>query len=292
MKGIILAGGSGTRLAPITKCLSKQLLPVYDKPMVYYPLATLMLAGIKDILLISTPRDLPVFKQLLGDGAQLGIRICYEEQATPAGIAQVFLIGKEFIGNDKVCLILGDNIFHGDKFVASLRQAAKLEKGALVFGYPVKDPERYGVVEFDSSGKVLSIREKPTDPKSHYAVAGLYFYDSQVVGIAERLKPSPRGELEITDVNTVYLEQGNLNVELLGRGTAWLDTGTNESLQQASSYIQTVQDRQGLQVACIEEIAYRMGNITLEQLRELGSQMANSDYGKYIQSIADLPIEL
>ena len=285
MKGIILAGGSGTRLYPITRVVSKQLLPVYDKPMIYYPLSVLMLAGIKDILLISTPEDLPLFKKLLGDGSHLGISLSYEEQPRPEGLAQAFLIGKSFIGKDPVCLILGDNIFYGHTLTGILKRAVRLDKGGLIFGYLVKDPERYGVVEFDSNGNVVGIEEKPKNPKSNYAVPGLYVYDNDVVNIAGSLKPSARGELEITDVNLEYLRRGQLKVELLGRGFAWLDTGTEEALQQAASYIQAIQERQGLKVSCIEEIAYDLGYITKEELASLAVSMAKNEYGQYLMRL-------
>ena len=282
MKGIILAGGSGTRLYPLTKVISKQMIPVYDKPMIYYPLSVLMLAGIREILIISTPHDLPHFKELFGDGSHLGLEISYEAQPKPEGLAQAFIIGKPFIGNDSVALILGDNIFFGPGFSTILTDSAKLKEGGLIFGYLVKDPERYGVVEFDKNRQVIGIEEKPTQPKSKYAVPGLYFYDNDVIAIAEAVKPSSRGELEITDINNEYLRRGTLKVAPLGRGFCWLDTGTHESLQQASSYVQAVQDRQGLKVACIEEIAYELGYIDLKQLENLGSDMLKNQYGQYI----------
>jgi glucose-1-phosphate thymidylyltransferase len=287
MKGIILAGGSGTRLYPLTQVVSKQLIPVYDKPMIYYPLAVLMLAGIRDILLISTPEDLPRFSQLFGDGSQLGLNISYAEQPRPEGLAQAFLLGKKFIGRSAVSLVLGDNIFFGPGFQQIVKRCRNLKnnEGGIIFGYLVKDPERYGVVEFDAEKNVVSIEEKPAKPKSRYAVPGLYFYDNSVVEIAESIKPSARGELEITDVNRTYLQQGRLRVELLGRGFCWLDTGTHESLQQASAYVQAVQDRQGLKIACIEEIAWRMGYIDAEQVEQIAQQMLKNQYGQYLMDI-------
>jgi glucose-1-phosphate thymidylyltransferase len=287
MKGIILAGGSGTRLYPITLGVSKQLLPVYDKPMIYYPLSVLMLAGIREILIISTPIDLPFFQRLLGDGSRLGISFTYKEQPRPEGLAQAFVIGREFIGTDTVCLILGDNIFYGPGLPMILREAVKLTRGGLIFGYPVRDPERYGVVEFDANRQVIGIEEKPRKPKSNYAVPGLYFFDNDVVDIAAKLSPSARGEIEITDVNLAYLRRGDLRVEPLGRGFAWLDTGTHEALQQAASYVQVIQDRQGLKISCIEEIAYRLGYIDRTQLLVLAAELAKNDYGRYLLDIAN-----
>ena len=285
MKGIILAGGYGTRLYPITLGVTKQLLPVYDKPMIYYPLSVLMLAGIRDILIISTPQDLPILQRVLGDGIQIGLKISYKEQAKPEGLAQAFLIGKEFIGNDRVSLVLGDNIFYGQGFQATLKKAAQLKKGGIIFAYCVKDPSQYGVVEFDKDFRAVSIEEKPQKPKSHYAVPGLYFYDNDVIQIASCLKPSARGELEITDVNRAYLERGELRVETLGRGYAWLDTGTHDSLLEAGMFIQAIEKRQGLKIACIEEIAYHMGFIDAEQLQRLAQPLLKSGYGEYLMQI-------
>jgi len=286
MKGIILAGGSGSRLYPITSSISKQMLPVYDKPMIYYPLSVLMLSGITEILIISTPRDLPGFRNLLGDGRSLGLNFSYKEQPSPDGLAQAFILGEEFIGNDSVCMILGDNIFYGHGFGETLLKTSEIKKGACVFGYYVTDPERYGVVEFDKTKKVLSIEEKPLKPKSNFAVTGLYFYDNTVVKKAKSLKPSPRGELEITDLNRVYLEEGTLEIKLMGRGMAWLDTGTYESLLQAANFIATLEQRQGLKASCIEEIAYKRGFIDKNQLLKLAQPIRNSQYGKYLLRIA------
>jgi glucose-1-phosphate thymidylyltransferase len=287
MKGIILAGGSGTRLYPITKTISKQIIPVYDKPMIYYPLSVLMLAGIRDILIISTPEDIGTYKKLLGDGCQLGISLRYAIQPSPDGLAQAFIIGEQFIGSDHVCMILGDNIFYGYNFRSILEEAAKLEEGAVVFGYYVNDPERYGVAEFNGEGQVLSIEEKPANPKSNYAVTGLYFYSNDVIKKAKNLKPSARGELEITDLNRLYLEEGRLRVKLLGRGFAWLDTGTHDSLLQASNFIATIEQRQGLKVSCVEEIAYKKGYIDREQLLKLAEPLKKNQYGEYLIRLAN-----
>ena len=285
MKGIILAGGSGTRLYPITQTVSKQLLPIYNKPMVYYPLSTLMLAGIRDILIISTPHDTPLFEKLLGDGSQFGINLSYQVQPNPEGLAQAFILGRDFIGNDGCTLILGDNIFYGHDLVSLLVKASKQPEGGTIFAYPVNDPERYGVVEFSKAGKVISLEEKPKKPRSHYAVTGLYFYDNDVVEIASSLKPSARGELEITDVNKAYLEKGKLDVQMMGRGMAWLDTGTHDSLLEASTFIETIEKRQGLMVACLEEIAYRNRFIDINQLQKLASGLGTSKYGQYLERL-------
>ena len=287
MKGIILAGGSGTRLYPITKSISKQIIPVYDKPMIYYPLSVLMLAGIREILIISTPKDIHLYKDLLGDGSHLGLKLAYKIQPSPDGLAQAFILGDEFIGNDSVCLVLGDNIFYGYGFGHTLLETAKLEDGAVVFGYWVKDPERYGVAEFDKHGNVLSLEEKPSVPKSNYAVTGLYFYSNDVVAKAKSLKPSARGELEITDLNRLYLQENRLRMQLLGRGFAWLDTGTHESLLQASNFIATIEQRQGLKISCIEEIAFKKGYINKEQLLELAKSLAKNQYSEYLIQLAN-----
>lgn len=285
MKGIILAGGSGTRLYPLTLSVSKQLLPVYDKPMIYYSLSILMLAGIREILIISTPKDLNLFRNLFGDGSHLGLSMSYKEQPSPEGLAQAFILGEAFIGEDSVCLVLGDNILYGDELSGTLKESCQLTQGGIIFGYPVKDPTRYGVVEFDTKGNVLGIEEKPDKPKSKYAVPGIYFYDNEVINIAKNLRPSARGELEITDVNRVYLKKKQLTVKLLGRGFAWLDAGTHESLQQAGTFVQAIQDRQGFRIACIEEIAFNCGYIKAEELRDLAKNY-NNDYGKYLKEIA------
>jgi len=287
MKGIILAGGKGTRLYPLTMAVSKQLLPVYDKPMIYYPLSMLMLAGIREVLVITTPEDSNQYQRLLGDGSRLGVRFQYATQATPRGLADAFIVGKEFLGDDKVCLILGDNIFFGHGLPEILRSAAENENGAVVFAYPVKDPERYGVVEFDDKGKAISLEEKPLKPRSNYAVPGIYFYDNRVIRYAEELKPSPRGEIEITDINKRYLGDGELSVKVLGRGVAWLDAGTHESLLQASMFVQAVEDRQGMMISCVEEIAFRMGYIDEDTLRKDALELASNEYGQYLLRFLD-----